>query len=151
MSDMAILQRLSHLQTFQSRIVIMACPKRLMRKAWLILLFALIAITFVGVAGAVYTRHDNGVRVERAEALVRDLQQLAIGKSNYHAAEAIANRYGIAPPPYWTPVYPKEDCAAGHFEDCGYSIEMNNGPLHSWVLRHPLLRHLAFVSGGEAL
>jgi glucose uptake protein GlcU len=65
-----------------------------MRKAWLILSFVLIAISVVGIAAAAYVRHDNAVRVERAEALVRNLQQLTIGKSGYQIAEAIAKKYG---------------------------------------------------------
>jgi hypothetical protein len=113
-----------------------------MRKASLILSFLLITIVLVGIAGAAYAQHDNTVRVERAQALVRDLQQIAIGKSDYQVAEAIAKKYGNAPPPYWTRVYPKEDCAAGHFEGCGYTIEMNDSPLYRWVLKDPSLRYL---------
>jgi hypothetical protein len=116
---------------------------RLMRKPPLTLSILVVAIGLVVVAGAVYMRHDYASRVRRADSLVRNLRQLAIGKSDYKVAEAIATKFGNAPPPYWTSAYPKENCAArDHLEPCAFIIAMNDSPIERLWLKHPSLPHL---------
>ena len=110
-----------------------------------------VAIGLVVVAGAVYAGHDNAYRVQRADSLVRNLRQLTIGRSDYKVAEAIATKFGNAPPPYWTNAYPKENCAANdHFESCAFIIAMNDSPIESLWLNIPLYPILEFGAGGEA-
>jgi hypothetical protein len=87
--------------------------------------------------------HDNAYRVQRADSLVRDLRQLTIGRSDYKVAEAIATKFGNAPPPYWGSAYPKENCAArDHLESCAFIIAMNDSPIERLWLKHPSLPHL---------
>jgi hypothetical protein len=113
-----------------------------MRKTLRVLLIVAVAIGLVVVAWTAYAQHDNAYRVERAQNVVRDLQQLAIGKSDYQVAEAIAAKFGNAPPPEGRDYY-KENCAArDHLERCTYSISMNNSPLETALLRHPSLPRL---------
>jgi hypothetical protein len=47
------------------------------------LLIVVVAIAVVIGVWTAYAQHDNAYRVERAQNVVRDLQQLAIGKSDY--------------------------------------------------------------------
>jgi hypothetical protein len=115
----------------------------MMRNLLLILSILLVTIGLVVVAGVAYVRHDNVYRVQRADSLVRNVRQLAIGKSDYTVAEAIATKFGNAPPPYWTSDYPKENCAArDHLESCAFIIAMNDSPIESLWLKHPFLPHL---------
>ena len=113
-----------------------------MRKTLLTLLIVSIAVG-VGVASwASYAQHDNAYRVSRAQKLVREIQQLAIGKSDYHAAEAIAREFGNAPPPEGRDYY-KENCAAReHIENCTFLVSLNDSPMETVYLRHPSLPHL---------
>lgn len=114
-----------------------------MRNSLLILSILLVAICLAVVAVAAYVRHDNAYRVQRAESLVQNLRQLAIGKSDYKVAEAIATKFGNAPPPYWRSDYPKENCAAhDHFESCAFIIVMNDSPIERLWLKHRSLPHL---------
>lgn len=79
-----------------------------MRKTLLTLLIVSIAVGVGVVSWASYTQHDNAYRVSRAQKLVREIQQLAIGKSDNHAAEAIAREFGNAPPPDGRDYYNRE-------------------------------------------
>src|SRR5207248_365089 len=118
------------------------CPMKLMRNSLLTLSILVIAISLLVVAGAAYVRHDNTYRVQRADSLVRNLRQLVIGKSGYKVAEAIATKFGNAPPPYWGSDYPKENCAArDHLESCAFIIAMNDSPVERLWLKHPSLPH----------
>ena len=107
------------------------------------LLVAIVVITagLLCIATATYVRHDNESRVGRAKALVRNLQQLQIGKSDSTMAAAIAAEFGNAPPPpNFGGRYPKENCAArDHLEDCTYFISMNDSPVETALLKHPSL------------
>lgn len=111
-----------------------------MRTLLLIVLIALFATGLVIVGGTVYVRHDNAHQVDRAKALVRGLQELVIDKSDYKAAEAIATKFGSAPPPKGG-AYPKENCAAGYSEGCAFIIAMNDSPVQRHWFRHPSLPH----------
>ena len=114
-----------------------------MRNPLLTLSILVVAIGLVVVTAAVYVRNDNAYRVRRADSLVRNLRQLAIGKSDYKVAEAIASKFGNAPPPYWTSAYPKENCAArDHLKSCAFIIAMNDSPIERLRLKYPFLLHL---------
>jgi hypothetical protein len=116
---------------------------RLMRKPLLIPSILVVAIGLVMLTGAEYVRYDNAYRVRRADSLVRNLRQLAIGKSDYKVAEAVASKFGNASPPYWTSAYPKENCAArDHLESCAFIIAMNDSPIGRLWLKYPSLPHL---------
>jgi hypothetical protein len=113
------------------------------RTLWSLLIVAL-ALGSVGAAWIAYAHHDNAYRVERAQNVVRDLQQLAIGKSDYRIAEAMATKFGNAPPPEGREYY-RENCAArDHLERCTYFISLNNSPVAMALVRHPFLPHLGF-------
>jgi|SRR5271157_4890365 len=115
-----------------------------MRKTLLTLLIVSVAIGVGVVSWASYAQHDDAYRVNRAQKLVREIQQLAIGKSDYHAAEAIAGEFGNAPPPDGRDYY-RENCAAReHIEECTFLISMNDSPVERVLLRHPPLQHLGF-------
>lgn len=109
-----------------------------MRKPLLILLMALFVTGLLIVGGTVYVRRDNAHQVDRAKALVRELRELEIDKSDYKAAEAIAAKFGSAPPPKGG-VYPKENCAAGYSEGCWFTIAMNDSFVQRQWFRHPSL------------
>lgn len=114
---------------------------RLMRNLLLTLSILVVALGLVVAAGAAYARHDNAYRVQRADSLVRDLRQLAIGKSDYKAANAIATKFGNAPRPYAGDYY-KENCAArDHLESCAFIFAINDSPIERLWLKYPFLPH----------
>src|SRR5258708_564116 len=88
-----------------------------MRKALLPLLTLILAIGLAVVLGGVYLRRHNAYRVKRAQEAVDEIERLEIGKSDHTVADAIAAKFGIAPPPYWLRNrYNRENCAApDHF------------------------------------
>ena len=114
-----------------------------MRKALLGLLIVVLAICLAIVAGAVYAQRDNAYRVKRAQEIVKELQRLEIGKSDYAVAAVIATKFGNAPPPEGWTHYNKENCAApDHYEDCTYLISMNDSPMGTVWLAHQFLSRL---------
>ena len=58
--------------------------------------------------------------------------------------DAIAAKFGIAPPPYWLiNRYAREDCAApDHLERCTYILLMNNSPVELLLLKHQSMPRL---------
>ena len=109
-----------------------------MRKALLALLTFTLAIGLAVVLGRVYLRRDNAYRVKRAQEVVDEIERLEIGKSDHTVADAIAAKFGIAPPPYWLKNrYNRENCAApDHLERCTYILLMNNSPLELLLQKH---------------
>jgi hypothetical protein len=107
------------------------------RKASLVLLTFTLSIGMAVVLGGVYLRRDNAYRVKRAQEVVDEIERLEIGKSDHTVADAIAAKFGIAPPPYWLiNRYAKEDCAApDHLERCTYILLMNNSPVELLLLK----------------
>lgn len=121
------------------------------RKAFVITaaIVIILAVLFAGATEAI--RVENGVRVARAEALIRDLQQLQVGKPGSKSeADAIVARYGSAPPPPGVGgTYSKEYCAAtNHLDTCTYQLVLNNSPvlavgdqaLTRWQQKHSSMR-----------
>jgi hypothetical protein len=93
-----------------------------MRKASLVLLTFTLSIGLAVVLGGMYLRRDNAYRVKRAQEVVDEIERLEIGKSDHTVPDAIAAKFGIAPPPYWLRNrYNRENCAApDHLERCTY-------------------------------
>lgn len=119
-----------------------------MRKALLgVLTFALVII-FAVVLGGAYLRRDNTHRVKRAQEVMQEIEQLEIGKSDHTVADAIAAKFGIAPPPYWLKGrYNKENCAApNHTERCTYTISMNDSPVVALFVKYQSLARLGVPS-----
>jgi hypothetical protein len=115
-----------------------------MRKALLALLTFILAIGLTVVLGGVYLRRDNAYRVKRAQEVVDEIERLETGKSDHTVAEAIATKFGIAPPPYWLRKrYNRENCAApDHLERCTYILLMNNSPVESLLQKHQSMLRL---------
>jgi hypothetical protein len=109
-----------------------------MRKALLALLTFILAIGSAAVLSGVYLRRDNAHRVKRAQEVVDEIERLEIAQSDHIVADAIAAKFGIAPPPYWLKNrYNREDCAASdHLEHCTYILLMNNSPVESLLQKH---------------
>lgn len=109
-----------------------------MRKAVIALLTFFFAVGIALVLGGVYLWRDNAYRVRRAQDVVDEIEQLKIGKSDHTVADAIAAKFGIAPPPYWLRnSYNRENCAApDHFERCTYVLLMNNSPAELLLQKH---------------
>lgn len=116
----------------------------LMRNALPALLTFTLAFGLAVVLGGVYLRRDNAHRVERAQEIVEEIERLEIGKTDHTVADAIAAKFGIAPPPYWLKGrYNKENCAApDHLERCTYIILMNDSPVEALFLKHESLPRL---------
>jgi hypothetical protein len=111
-----------------------------MRKASLVLLTFTLSIGLAVVLGGMYLRRDNAYRVKRAQEVVDEIERLEIGKSDHTVADAIAAKFGIAPPPYWLRNrYNRENCAApDHLERCTYILLMNNSPVELLLQKHPI-------------
>ena len=115
-----------------------------MRKVCLTLLTAALTISFAMALGATLLGRDNAFRVKRAQKIVDELQRLEIGKSDRMIADSIAVKFGNAPPPGWSGGrYNKENCAApDHLENCSYIMLINDSPVETLFLKHPLLPRL---------
>jgi hypothetical protein len=115
-----------------------------MRKALLALLTFTLAIGLAVVLGGVYLRRDNAYRVKRTQEVVDEIERLEIGKSDHTVADAIAAKFGIAPPPYWLKNrYNRENCAApDHLERCTYILLMNNSPVELLLQKHQSMPRL---------
>lgn len=70
-----------------------------MRKASLILLILVLTVGLAVLASRLYLLRDNAYRVNRASEIVKELQELEVGKSDRTVANAIAMKFGNAPPP----------------------------------------------------
>jgi hypothetical protein len=75
---------------------------------------------------------------------VDEIEGLEIGKSDHAVADAIAAKFGIAPPPYWLRNrYNKENCAApDHLDRCTYILLMNNSPVELLLQKHQSMPRL---------
>jgi hypothetical protein len=75
---------------------------------------------------------------------VDEIERLEIGESDHTVADAIAAKFGIAPPPYWLRNrYNRENCAApDHLERCTYILLMNNSPVELLLLKHQSMPRL---------
>lgn len=115
-----------------------------MRKTLRALLTFTLAIGLTVVLGGVYLWRDNTYRVKRAQGVVDEIERLDIGKSDHTVADAIAAKFGIAPPPYWLRNrYNRENCAApDHLERCTYILLMNNSPAESLLQKHQSIPRL---------
>jgi len=115
-----------------------------MRKALLAFLTFALAIGLAVVLGGVYLRRDNAYRVQRAQEVVGEIERLEIGKSDHTVADAIAAKFGVAPPPYWLRNrYNRENCAApDHLEHCTYILLMNNSPVEKLLQKHESMQRL---------
>lgn len=115
-----------------------------MRKALLALLTLTLAIGLAIVLGGVYLRRDSVYRVKRAQEVVDEIERLEIGKSDHTVADAVAAKFGIAPPPYWLRNrYNRENCAApDHLERCAYILLMNNSPVELLLQKHQSMPRL---------
>jgi hypothetical protein len=114
-----------------------------MRKTLLTLLIIAATVGLGIAAGESYVQRDNAGQVKRAQELVSALERLEIGKSDHEVADAIAAKFGNAPPPReFGGHYNKENCAApDRYESCTYIISMNGSPLQSVPLKYHLLSH----------
>jgi hypothetical protein len=125
-----------------------------MRKVLLTLLIAALAVVVAVAAGAVYAQRDNAHRVTRAQELVSTLEQLEIGESDYAITDAIASKFGNAPPPKdFRGRYNKENCAAPDRDDrCTYIISMNDSFLQAVLLKYQFLPRIGIREWfGDAL
>jgi hypothetical protein len=115
-----------------------------MRKASLVLLTFALSIGLAVVLGGVYLQRDNTYQVKRAEGVVDQIERLEIGKSDHTVADAIAAKFGIAPPPYWLRNrYNRENCAApDHLERCTYILLMNNSRVELLLQKHQSMPRL---------
>ena len=115
-----------------------------MRKASLILVIVVLVTGLAMLAGGRYMQQDNAYHVKRAQEIVSALQRLEIGKSDRAAADAIATKFGSAPPPDgFGGRYNKENCAAlDRMDDCTYLISLNNSFLETMFLKHQFLPRL---------
>jgi hypothetical protein len=115
-----------------------------MRKFLLALLTFTLAVATAVVLAGVYLRRDNAYRVKRAQEVVDEIERLEIGKSDHTVADAIAAKFGIAPPPYWLKnSYPRENCAApDHRGHCTYILLMNNSPVELLLQKHQSMPRL---------
>lgn len=109
-----------------------------MRRALLALLTFILVIGLAVVLGEVYLRRDNAYRVKRAQEVVDEIERLQIDKSDHTVADAIAAKFGVAPPPYWLRNrYNRENCAApDHLESCTYILLMNDSPVELLLQKH---------------
>jgi len=129
----------------QSRMV----SNRDMRRFLLAIVAVLFAVGLCAAIGAAYVLHQNNQAVARARLLASDLQKLAVGTSDYKAAQVIASKYGTAPSRNdWGTM----DCADGYFENCAYMIPLHNRGLYRLTSKYPMLNHLLHSEwGGTAI
>jgi len=115
-----------------------------MRNTLLVLLTFTLIVGMAIILFGMYLRQDNAYRVKRAQEIVDEIERLEIGKSDNAVADAIATKFGIAPPPYWLRNrYNKENCAApDHLERCTYILLMNNSPVELLLQKHQSMARL---------
>jgi hypothetical protein len=116
----------------------------LMRKTLLTLLIIAVAVALSIAASESYVQKDNARQVKRAQELVSALERLEIGKSDHEVADAIAAKFGNAPPAReFRGHYNKENCAApDRYDSCTYIIPINGSTLQGVLLKHHILPHL---------
>jgi len=118
---------------------------RVMRKAFLVMAGVLLAACLGAAIGAVYILHQNSQAVTRARLLASDLQKLAVGTSDYKAAQVIASKYGTVP---YRNDWGTMDCADGYFERCAYMIPLHNRGVYRLTSKYPLLNQLLHSEWG---
>jgi hypothetical protein len=112
---------------------------RVMRKLLLVIVALFLAVGLGVTIGSAYILHQNSQAVTRARLLASDLQKLAVGASDYKAAQVIASKYGAVP---YRNDRDTMDCADGYFENCEYMIPSNNRGLYRLTSKYPMLNHL---------
>lgn len=117
---------------------------KLMRKTLLTLLIVAVVVALGIAVSESYVQRDNARQVKRAQELVSALERLEIGKSDHRVTDAIAAKFGNAPPPReFRGRYNRENCAApDRYDSCSYIISVNGSPLQGVLRKYHILSHL---------